>query len=78
MSDPLFRCNECDWRGRESEILTAQNPFRSEAYTINGCPKCGEVEDFTNVCDEPGCKRDAGCGWPSPAGYRRTCGEHMP
>jgi hypothetical protein len=27
-------------------------------------------------CDELGCKRRADCGWPSPTGYRRTCGEH--
>jgi hypothetical protein len=28
-------------------------------------------------CDEPGCEKHAGCGWPSPNGYRRTCGQHM-
>ena len=28
------------------------------------------------ACDEPGCQRQADCGWPSPAGYRHTCGEH--
>lgn len=28
-------------------------------------------------CDEPGCEREASCGWPVPDGYRRTCGEHM-
>lgn len=28
-------------------------------------------------CDEPGCGAWDTCGWPSPAGYRRTCGKHM-
>ena len=27
-------------------------------------------------CDEPGCDNEASCGWPSPTGYRRTCGDH--
>ena len=27
-------------------------------------------------CDEPGCRERANCGWPSPTGYRRTCGKH--
>jgi hypothetical protein len=27
-------------------------------------------------CDEPGCEKETSCGWPSPAGYRRTCGDH--
>lgn len=27
-------------------------------------------------CDEPGCKKQRVCGWPSPKGYRNTCGEH--
>lgn len=35
-------------------------------------------------CDEPGCLRQAACGWPTRpggtgpnGGYRRTCGGHM-
>ena len=28
-------------------------------------------------CDEPGCKAEADCGWPSSTGYRRTCGVHI-
>lgn len=27
-------------------------------------------------CDEPGCTREGGCGWPTDGGYRRTCYEH--
>lgn len=29
------------------------------------------------ACDEPGCIKRRTCGWPSPAGYRHTCGDHM-
>lgn len=29
------------------------------------------------ACDEPGCTKQQSCGWPSDAGYRLTCGEHM-
>lgn len=76
MSDALFRCNCCAWRGLESKILVSPNPFKPEDI-ISGCPSCGAAEDFTNVCDESGCTRDAGCGFPTPEGYRRTCGEHF-
>ncbi len=27
-------------------------------------------------CDEPGCGAEVCCGFPSPTGYRRTCGRH--
>jgi len=29
-----------------------------------------------NQCDEPGCQREATCGFPVEDGYRRTCGDH--
>lgn len=29
-------------------------------------------------CDEPGCKKQRTCGWPSDRGYRNTCSEHWP
>lgn len=28
-------------------------------------------------CDEPGCKKQVTCGWPSDKGYRHTCGKHF-
>lgn len=74
----LFRCDECGWVGEELQCLVAPNPF-DPLRRISGCPQCKEVERFTNICDEPGCSREAGCGWPGADGvYRRTCGEHMP
>ncbi len=67
----------CGWIGGESELLEAQNPFIM-GETIKACPKCGEINStLAEVCDEPGCNEEATCGWPSPSGYRTTCGEHM-
>ena len=70
------KCQSCDWIGDDSEILCAPSPFDAED-TIYGCPNCGAVDGIVNACDEPGCNRNATCGWPSPDGYRRTCGKHM-
>jgi len=52
------------------------------------CPHCVMEHQWPcptiQRCDEPGCEREATCGWPSRpggtgpnGGYRRTCGEHM-
>ena len=35
-----------------------------------------EAERIANTCDVPGCGKTVSCGWPSPAGYRRTCHVH--
>jgi hypothetical protein len=35
------------------------------------------VTEINQQCDEPGCERIAGCGYPVPDGYRRTCHEHI-
>ena len=35
-----------------------------------------EASAACTQCDEPGCEREATCGWPVADGYRRTCGEH--
>ena len=32
--------------------------------------------DTPEICDEPDCLEDVTCGWPSPNGYRNTCGKH--
>jgi hypothetical protein len=70
-----WRCTECNWRGTEAKLLTAPNPF-DPRDTISGCPECKSANELVNACDEPGCKQDASCGWPSPKGYRRTCNTH--
>ena len=34
------------------------------------------LKPVLNICDEPGCWTDAGCGWPDGEKYRWTCGKH--
>jgi hypothetical protein len=34
------------------------------------------AEAIVRQCDEPGCQREASCGFPVEGGYRRTCYEH--
>ena len=75
MSVWKFRCPTCEWRGTQADFLCAPNPFNPDVE-VYGCPECHEIGEFVNVCDEPGCKKDAGCGWPSGDEYRRTCYDH--
>ncbi|MEY4376120.1 MAG: hypothetical protein RJB26_670 [Pseudomonadota bacterium] len=69
-------CKSCDWIGNGAEVLRAPSPFDA-AETIVGCPKCKAVEDMAQACDEPGCTRQATCGFQTKQGYRQTCGEHF-
>lgn len=77
MTDLKIKCNECVWRGLESEMLTAPNPFDADDSII-GCPQCKSVNSLFNACDEPGCWLSVSCGTPTPGGYRSTCGKHQP
>lgn len=70
-----YRCTGCDVISDENTLLTALNPFDA-TETITGCPICKSVDASVMTCDEPGCSKDVSCGWPSPAGYRHTCGTH--
>ena len=80
--DPLvvhpnrWRCKECCWRGEQKDIKRAPNPFDTERE-VWGCPSCLDVECLEQVCDVEGCWEMYSCGWPSPTGYRQTCGKHM-
>ncbi len=64
----------CDWIGDESEMLRAPDPF-NEGDMLYACPKCRD-QSLVLACDEPGCKKQATCGTPTPEGYRRVCGDH--
>ena len=79
MKPDTYRCTNrnCGWRGHKSEILIASHPFDPDEK-VYGCPTCKDIECFIEICDDPECERDANCGWPSSAGYRRTCVQHMP
>ena len=71
-----WKCCSCGGISVEADLLEGTNPF-DETMKIIGCPICKDVVGFTEICDEPDCVRDASCGFPTPAGYRRTCGDHM-
>ena len=38
--------------------------------------KLDVLKSVLNMCDEPGCFDNAGCGFPTENGYRRTCYNH--
>ena len=71
------RCDSCDWKGRDTERLSAPNPFDADD-TIYGCPACMSVDCFFYICDEYGCWNRQSCGMPTDDGYRNTCRKHMP
>ena len=78
--DLLFRCNCCETLVTERAIVSIYvdhpKPGR-DRVRVSQCPECGECEQFTNMCDEPGCHAEASSGWPTTNGdYRRTCGVH--
>jgi hypothetical protein len=64
----------CGWIGEEGEMLCAPDPF-NEGDMLYACPKCRD-QSLVLACDEKGCKNQATCGTPTPAGYRRVCGNH--
>ncbi len=70
-------CTACGWRGTDDDILSAPSPFEPQ-FTIYACPACKEIEQLRGCCDEPGCWEPDTCGTPTPDGYRRTCGDHVP
>lgn len=67
----------CGWRGEESEILVAPDPF-NPGSEITACPKCREIGTTRVACDEPDCWDESTCGTPTPTGYRNTCDKHQP
>lgn len=70
-----WQCGICDQVMLYTQLLWAPNPFDPED-SILGCPHCRSVNDFQRLCDAPDCMKRQTCGWPSPDGYRMTCGDH--
>lgn len=70
-------CTErrCGWHGTNDEMLVSPNPFEPDD-TIIGCPSCKGVDTLVVACDVEGCWKESTCGFPTPEGYRRTCGVH--
>jgi hypothetical protein len=67
-------CSDCEAVSLDSALRTSPHPFQTQEI-LSGCPLCGNI-DLRPACDELECLRAAACGWPSPAGYRVTCGAH--
>ena len=67
-------CTECAFIGAIDEFDKVKDPHGSDIWTV--CPKCRTPERVTMACDEPGCNKESSCGFPTPAGYRRTCFNH--
>lgn len=70
-----WKCECCSTITLRKDLLVAPNPFLPHDIIL-GCPVCKTVDDFTAVCDEPGCTQEGTCGFPTADGYRRTCSEH--
>ncbi len=82
MTTKRICCNwRCAWKGDVSETLTGPHPF-IPGETVQGCPKCRDIDTLRVACDEPGCWEEGTCGTPvkhgESKGYRTTCGKHMP
>lgn len=78
-----WRCNNCSEITLASGHLKAQSPFNHDDVLV-ACPKCKQCDEgFTLLCDEDGCTKEAGRGWPTGddsdkwGGYRNTCGKHF-
>lgn len=71
-----WQCTECDWIGETHEIDRVDDPKPDSNMRWSVCPDCRSAESFKNLCDEPGCNKEATCGWPSENNYRRTCYWH--
>jgi len=62
------------WSDKKGGYLTNGLSSLELAFDVLGWEEpsiCKEAQ-----CDEPGCKKQIICGWPSSNGYRSTCGEH--
>ena len=82
MNHRRWKCKTCGGISNDNELLSAPNAFDNE-QTLLACPHCKECGDtFVMICDEPGCKEMARCGWPTGNefdkwdGYRVTCLKH--
>ena len=67
-------CLECRFIGPTAEFDKMKDPCGDDVWMV--CPKC-RTPQITSACDEPGCTKEGGCGFPTDTGdYRRTCYEH--
>ena len=72
-----WKCNNCGVITFETKLLRISSPFDIDDILV-ACPQCKFINDFYEICDEPGCVEEACCGFPDDilGGYRRTCYKH--
>jgi hypothetical protein len=70
-----WQCKSCGAINKQTDLLHAPSPFLVDDE-LTACGHCKSCDGFELLCDVPECVERSTCGWPSAAGYRRTCGEH--
>ena len=67
------------WSDMVGGLMTGGLSSNEEAFEALGWDDPQPMPSMR--CDEPGCMKQATCGWPTRSGggkgYRRTCGPHM-
>jgi hypothetical protein len=76
MNDKVI-CTErrCYWKGTTKDMLQGVSPFDPEE-SIVGCPNCKAINTLVSACYVDGCWKEVSCGYPTPDGYRNSCGDH--
>lgn len=74
-----LRCNNypCEWRGEDSEALTAPHPFRP-GEEVTGCPVCRSLETLVVACGKPDCWEAATGSYSGNGPNSWVCGAHRP
>lgn len=65
---------------QEAGALEISNEFNidqmNEIKRVVRENKIDVLKPMLHLCDEPGCFKEAGCGFPTDDGYRWTCYDH--
>jgi len=64
------------WNGSVGGLTTGGLSALEDAFDFLGWDDPHIAPDAW--CDESGCKERYTCGTPTPNGYRKTCGKHIP
>lgn len=73
----MLICETCNWRGDETECLSAPNPFHPREI-IAGCPDCKSVDQFRTACEILDCDGLVAGSFLIGEGYEWRCYRHSP